>query len=267
MSTQSPDQQPGKPESDSKYRAPALDKGLDILELLSQQPNSMTRAQIIKSMGRRPGEIYRMLERLVAREYVSRSVDGDRYELTMKLFLLGSQYPPTHRLVAQAMPLMNHFADLTLQSVHLVVPDRGAAVVVAQASCQANWEFRLRIGSRLELLDTGSGQTLLAFQSVEKRNELLATVGNSQSAIHRSWKSIESALQDVRDEGFRIGDSKQLAGVQDISVPIAGVSGSAVGVLTCPYIQRLEKTGNPTTSETLAQLQSVAVQLSLHQET
>ena len=63
---------------EDRYRAPALDKGLDILELLSEQPQVLTRAEIVKAMGRSPSEIYRMLERLVARHYVARSPEGDR---------------------------------------------------------------------------------------------------------------------------------------------------------------------------------------------
>ena len=50
-----------------RYRAPALDKGLDILEILASQPRGLTRAEIVKEMGLGPSQIYRMLERLVAR--------------------------------------------------------------------------------------------------------------------------------------------------------------------------------------------------------
>src|SRR5438477_4756401 len=69
-----------------QYRAPALDKGLDILELLSGAPAGLTRAEIVRELGRSQSEIYRMLERLVARHYVRRSLEGDRYSLSYKLF-------------------------------------------------------------------------------------------------------------------------------------------------------------------------------------
>ncbi len=61
-----------------RYRATALDKGLDILELLAEQKAGLTRAEITKSLGRNASEMYRMLERLVARQYVVRSPEGDR---------------------------------------------------------------------------------------------------------------------------------------------------------------------------------------------
>lgn len=77
-------------EDDSdRYRAPALDKGLDILELLSGIDGGLTQAEIAKHLGRSPNEFYRMLDRLVRRGYVTR-LEGDRYSLTLKLFGLAS---------------------------------------------------------------------------------------------------------------------------------------------------------------------------------
>ena len=64
-----------------KYRAPALDKGLDILELLAGTEDGLSQAEIAKSLDRSPNEIYRMLDRLVRRAYVRRT-SADRYELT-----------------------------------------------------------------------------------------------------------------------------------------------------------------------------------------
>ena len=159
---------------DDRYRAPALDKGLDILELLSEQPRGMTRGEIVKAMGRGPSEIYRMLERLVARVYVARSAEGDRYALTMKLFVLAHRHPPVRRLVTRALPLMDAFARAAQQSCHLVAPDREAGLIVAQATCPGNWEFGIRVGARIDLLATGSGLTLLAFQDGPATEETVA---------------------------------------------------------------------------------------------
>ena len=85
---------------DDRYRAPALDKGLDILELLAEQKEGLTRAEITKLLGRNASEMYRMLERLVARQYVVRSAAGDRYSLSLKLYALGHRHPPMNRLIS-----------------------------------------------------------------------------------------------------------------------------------------------------------------------
>ncbi len=59
-------------ETDDRYRAPALDKGLDILELLASVDGGLTQAEIAKHLDRSPNEFYRMLDRLVKRGYVTK---------------------------------------------------------------------------------------------------------------------------------------------------------------------------------------------------
>lgn len=255
-----PAKTPNEADKDERYRAPALDKGLDILELLSEQPGGLTRAEIVKAMGRGPSEVYRMLERLVARDYVSRSPEGDRYALTMKLFVLAHRHPPVRRLVARALPLMDGFSSDAGQSCHLVVPESGAAIVVAHASCPGNWEFGIRIGAHIDLLSTGSGQTLLAFQDEHSLAETAARWDGTKLAETRA--RLEPVLAGYRKAGHRIGDSQQIRGVEDISVPILSPDGYAIAVLTCPYIQRLDDAQADIT-QTLALLKDVAAKLSL----
>ena len=209
--------------------------------MLSEQPGGLTRAEIVKAMGRGPSEVYRMLERLVARDYVSRSREGDRYALTMKLFVLGHRHPPVRRLVARALPLMDAFALDVRQSCHLVVADRHAAIVVAQASSPGNWEFGIRIGTQIDLLATSSGQTLLAFQDDDARDVMLALWDKTEAAA--TYAKLAPALAEYRGIGYRIGGSQQIRGVEDISVPVLTFGGHAIAVLTCPYIQRLDKAG------------------------
>lgn len=247
-------------DKDERYRAPALDKGLDILELLSEQPGGLTRAEIVKAMGRGPSEVYRMLERLVARDFVSRSPEGDRYALTMKLFILAHRHPPVRRLVARAQPLMDTFSLAAGQSCHLVAPDRDAAIVVAHASCPGNWEFGIRIGAHIELLTTSSGHILLAFQDEHSKAEVAVRWEGTKLADLR--EKLEPTLTGYRDAGHRVGPSQQMRAIDDISVPILSPDGYAIAVLTCPYIQRLDDRQTDI-DQTLVLLKDVATKLSL----
>src|SRR5690554_2716528 len=118
-------------EEAERYRAPALDKGLDILELLAGTAEGLSQAEMAKALDRTPNEIYRMLDRLVRRDYVRRTA-GDRYEITLKLFELAHQRPPMHRMISQAMPVLRRFALQAEQAVHMVVQDRNILVVIGQ---------------------------------------------------------------------------------------------------------------------------------------
>lgn len=242
-----------------RYRAPALDKGLDILEVLADQARGLTRAEIVKELGLSPSQIYRMLERLVARGYVSRDEGGDRYALTMKLFQLATRHPPLRRLVAQAQPLMDEFARDVRQSCHLVVPERGVGNIVAQASPNGHWEFRARIGGILDLFGTGSGLTILAFQQPDRVVETLGVWGVPDAAAKLA--RVSGHLAEVREQGARIEPSGHLVGVTDISVPVMDHKGEAIAALTCAYIEHPDETGSESRINALTGLQALARRL------
>lgn len=246
-------------EAEARYRAPALDKGLDILEVLSAQARGLTRAEIVKALGLSPSQIYRMLERLVARGYVARLDGGDRYALTMRMFLLGTRHPPLRRLLADAQPLMDEFARRIGQSCHLVVPEQGAGIVVAQASPMGPWEFRARLGAQLDLFTTSSGLTLLAFQEPADIVQTLGCWGVADGA--QRLAGLGDHLAAVRAQGARIGPSRQMAGVTDISVPVLGPGGVAVAALTCAFITHPEAAQNHDCEAALAALRGAASSL------
>lgn len=244
-----------------RYRAPALDKGLDILEVLSSQARGLTRAEIVKELGLSASQIYRMLERLVARGYVCRLDGGDRYALTMKLFLLGTGHPPVRRLTAQAQPMMDDFARELRQSCHLVVPERASGIIVAQASPIDHWEFHARIGAQLDVFTTGSGLTLLAFQQPDRLSQTLGQWGVADAGPR--LQAVEAELAKVREQGFRVAPSGQAVGVTDLSVPVRGPTGDAMAVLTCPYIEHPQDARSDQRNSTLARLVALAESLAL----
>ena len=250
-------------DNQDRYRAPALDKGLDILELLAEQPHGLTRGEIVKAMGRGPSEIYRMLERLVAREYVNRSAEGDRYALSLKMFVLAHRHPPMNRLVSRALPAMERFTKAAEQSCHLGIYDRGNITIAAQISSPGNWGLATRLGARVSLVDTGSGHVLLAFQSDETRAQMLAQHEAMEGEVPMSARKLQTTLREVRERGHWQGDSQQAFGVTDISMPVLGPYGDALAVLTCPYLRRIDRHVGPDLRQACDLLQCAVRELSI----
>ncbi len=181
--------------------------------MLAEEPHGhRARAEIVKAMGRGPSEIYRMLERLVVRDYVTRSQDGDRYSLSLKLFVLGHRHPPIERLVARALPAMDAFARAAEQSCHLGIYDRGNVVVVAQVNGPGSWGLSIRLGVLVSLVDTGSGHILLTFRSEQRRVEMLAEHKVLEGEVPMPEAELYGILGKIRDLGYWQGDSQQAFG-------------------------------------------------------
>lgn len=248
---------------DERYRAPALDKGLDILELLASQPQGMTRAEIVKEMDRSASEIYRMLERLVARQYVMRSPSGDRYALSLKLFALAHMHPPLSRLINQALPIMDDFARKAEQSCHMGVYDRGNVLIAAQINSPRGWSFSVQRGARVGLLDTASGHLLLAYSDDGSYRRMLAEHTPLDGEVPITDNALVHTLSDIRARGYLERNSAQSFGVVDISYPILGPDNNALATLTCPYIRRIDRHVGPDQAEVRELLGQAAQALSM----
>ncbi len=243
-----------------RYRAPALDKGLDILELLAGTEDGMSQAEIAKALDRSPNEIYRMLDRLVRRDYVHRS-PADRYELTLKLFELGHQTPPIRRLISQATPVLRRFAHNSEQAVHLVIRDRNILVAVAQVDGPGYWNLSIRVGSRIDIVNTGSGHVFLAFADDDERALMLDDAGEPRRRQKLS-SHLLGRLSRVRELGYESMESKQVAGVTNLSVPIFGPLGTVIAALTSPYTHRLDTRDAPDKASVLKLLVKAGEEIS-----
>jgi DNA-binding IclR family transcriptional regulator len=218
----------------TNYATPALEKGLDILELLAHQSEGLTKSELARSLKRSVSEIFRMLLCLEQRGYIAQ-VSEDRYSLTLKLFQLVQEHPPTERLIADALPIMKRLAFETGQSCHMGVLDGDKIVILAQVNAPTSVGFYVKLGSTVDVMEAASGYVILAHQGVEERGRTLT------EWMRRTSKKVpgdlEGHLDRIRKAGHEKRASYQVKGVVNISFPICDERGSALGAVTIPYIE------------------------------
>ncbi len=241
----------------SRYCAPALDKGLDILELLAEHEDGLSKSEIAKALGRSPSELYRMLDTLVRRGFVQRSSGDDRLMLGLKLFALATRHPPMRRLLQAASEVTTEVAAATLQSCHLALYRDGNLFVAVQADSPGRFALSVRLGAAVDLLTTGSGLAMLAFQTEERRARMLAAHGATRLSAAAAQTIDEAAAR-----GHVMRPSAQTVGVTDLACPIIGRTGDAVAVLSVPFIERLDPPATPPATECLRILAEAAARLS-----
>ncbi len=218
------------------YAAPALEKGLDILELLSSVSRPMGLSDISQAVGRSKNEIFRMLHVLERRHYIERAQGSDLYTLTNRLFLLGMERPPLKGLLDIALPMMHQLSDDTQQSCHLVVPSEQFMVVIARIDPPADLGLVVRIGHRRPILEGTSGLVLTAFQLDSVRQHWIEDFGGEMSPKARA--ELEEKLHQIEQKGFAAIKSSVVPGITDVSVPVMS-NGTAVASLAIPYMKRI----------------------------
>jgi DNA-binding IclR family transcriptional regulator len=233
-----------------RYAAPALEKGLDVLELLATASDALTHSEIATRLGRSVPEIFRMLVCLEERGYIWRMGPDDRYQLTLKLFEIVHQHRPLQRLISQAWPLVQRVSSETGQSCHLAMLNSADVVVVAQADAPGNMGFSVRPGANIDLLNTASGHVILAFQTDEVRSRALG------AWRLRSGKPIPASLyrhlHQIRRRGYEDLASYQVHGIVNISYPVLNQHAEAIAAMTIPFLARIgDSVGPPQVKQAL----------------
>ena len=229
--------QPAGEQERGLYAAPALAKGLDILELLAAEGESLSTRAIADRLGRSKNEIFRMVFVLVERGYIAREPGTDLLSLTNRLFALGIRTPRARTLVEIAVPAMETLSALCSQSVHLVVLSRGETVVIATANGAADVSFTLRLGYRRPALDATSGRIILAFQPDDTRARLIEEA-RMHAGIVNSDEHLDLELETIRRQGYLMATSHDVIGITDIGCPILKGDGRAVASMVVPYLNR-----------------------------
>jgi len=244
----------------ARYAAPALDKGLDILELLSKSEQMLTLNQISKQLGRSVNEIFRMVVTLEQRGYLI--ADNDQYRLSLKLFELAHYNQPIRSLVSTALPHMRELANRTMQSTHLTVYEAGRVIVVAQVDSPERWAFGLKVGALVSLTDTASGHVLLSFRDEAERGRMLAAHVRMDGEQEIDHAQLLRQIAETQERGYSRMESRQIRGVVNLSYPVLGANDRMLAALNVPYIERIDKKVNPSLDEVQNIVQEISARLS-----
>jgi len=227
--------------NDDKYSAPALSKGLDILEFLAREPLAQKKSDIARALDRSISEIFRMLVVLKQREYIAFDDHSERYSLTTKLFEISHNHPPIKRLSSVATDTMQRFVRQTNQSVHMSIRRDTHVLVIVQVDSPGNNVLSLRLGARVPLFETASGAVLTAHARDEERKTLEYHL---KSATARQREIYRNNCAQVLRSNYCESASLALEGVMNLSVPIHDHAGEVIAALTSPYIKRLNNPQN-----------------------
>ncbi|PSC03276.1 transcriptional regulator [Alsobacter soli] len=221
----------------SAYAAPALEKGLDILELLAEVGEPLSTRAIAERLQRSKSEIFRMVFVLQQRGYLVREAGTERLALSRRLFDLGIRTPGGRQLTSVVLPLMERFSEESGQAAHLVVLSRAQTVVIATTSGHLDATLTVRPGYGRPALEANSGLLILAFQSEASRHALMRDAGPTEREQIDS-RELRNLFAAIRLQGHRIAPSRDIIAVTDIVCPVIGHAGHADAAILVPSLQR-----------------------------
>ena len=226
----------GREDRRSTYLAPALEKGLDVLELLAGAPEGLTQSQIAQRFNRSLQEVYRMVVSLERRGYIMRSPQGDVYRLTMKLYDLALTFPPIARLFDAAPPIMKRLSLDVEQSILLSIIDGASIRSIVHVDSPAPIGFRVRLGAARPVARTASGRVLLAFQPSATQRWIFEAMARSGIAAGE-LKQLKRRVDAIAVLGYEFVCGETFEGITDVSFPISDRNDEILAALTMPFLK------------------------------
>lgn len=198
--------------------APALLKGLDILECLDRESVPLSLSQLANALGRNKSEIQRMVKSLCERGYIERNDQGG-YTLGFQLYKLGRMRYPYRHLQRVAEPIMSAFAIESGHSIHIGVEHQGRMLNLSGSTGSNIVSVAVLMGMELPLDTTLSGRVILAYDSDAKNSE--------------DFHALEK-------QGYLYRENHEYEGVRDLSVPITLCPGEVYAALTCSWLASVD---------------------------
>jgi DNA-binding IclR family transcriptional regulator len=184
-----------------------LDRGLRVLEVLSQALRPLSVAEIAAAIGLHRSVAYRLVRTLEQHRLVERDAAGG-YAPGVGLAALARSVRRT--LQAVALPEMTVLANALRMTAFLVVRDEAEAVTIASVEPRAaGAHVAYRPGTRHPVDRGAPGLALL----------------------------MPDALRQARELGWAHSDSEVIPGLRSVAVPVLGADKSAAAALAVVFVE------------------------------
>jgi len=220
--------------SDKTYSAPALEKGLDIIEFLSKQSSGFKLKEIAQNLDKSVSEIFRMVAVLEKRGYLYLDNNDDKYYLSLKLFEITHQHSPIQKLTKAAAAEMEALTKHIDQSCHLTICFNNKVMVIIQKDSDMDRRFTIRLGASSPLLNSCSGHIFLSFVEDDIQQSIFESLHEQATP-----KELTRLSSRVKQQGYERMPSKQIQGVEDLGFPVFNYENKIVACLVVPFIHYL----------------------------
>lgn len=219
---------PKKQTPDAPGTVQALDRALDLLDLLAAKPG-LTLSEVADASGQPPSTVHRVLHTLARRGMVESDPATQAWNIGAATFRLGSAFMRRSGLVERARPILRALMRHTGETANLGILDGDAVLFVAQAETQETIRAFFPPGTRSPLHASGIGKALLAFGAPEVRDALLGSALPRFTATTLvEPEALQADLARIRHRGFSFDDEERSRGMRCIAAPVFDLSGEAI---------------------------------------
>lgn len=204
----------------SSYLVPALERGMKILEVLSDHPGGLLMGEM-KELDLPAASLYRMLVTLTELEYVTKD-ETDRYRLGRKLLSLACKGLDQTILPEIAAPFMRELRNTVEETVALGVLSAGEGVVIDTIRSEQPVCVYVKPGHHFPLHTASPAKAILAFLPEEEQKEILEKIVFTKftSRTLNGKKAYSAQLKEIKNSGVAFDMGEEITDLRCVGAPI-----------------------------------------------
>jgi DNA-binding IclR family transcriptional regulator len=248
--------------------APALERGLAVLELIANARASLTLPEIAKKLKLPKSSVHCLLVTLERQNYLQRNERTARYMFGPKLFSLANVSLSGLKVRQIAAPHMLVLTQRTGLATHLAVLERNEAVLVEKAEPRGVLKLATWLGKRMDLHCTGVGKALLSQMNDDEVARIVCETGlprHNDNSI-TSIRKLQQELARGRKLGFFVDDEEDEIGYRCVGAPIFDETGQVAAAISVSgtTLQVREDNSNLLAEQLVRTAQSISHSLAGH---
>lgn len=202
--------------------ANSIERAFAVLELLNSSRRGWNISEISRKLELPKSSTHAIISTLDRLGYIRESSSGRRYQLSAKMFGLGSSALHATPLPEISLPYMHWGVQQTGLTSHLGILEKGQVIFIQKVDGPGIIKFDTYLGKCSELHCTGLGKALLAYQTNEQLEQLLEKhvfARFTRNTIH-TRKGFLEELAKVKSNGFAVDDEEEELGIRCIAAPV-----------------------------------------------
>lgn len=229
----------GMSETDrTRYLAPALTRGLDVIDLLADHAEGLAPAQISHRLGLTTSQLFRILATLEHRGFIARTGSGERYLTTFRLFAIAHRHAPVARLLPVVGPVIRALSRETGQAVLVSVRDGPRMVAVAFVPAPAPVSLLVPVGQTYDLLRSTAGVLHFAREHADVRAALRRELEADGTLEQSTRLALADSLVDGADR--LVEPSADMNGVTNLSTVVVDAQNVPLASISIPWVEHPE---------------------------
>lgn len=210
----------------------AFIKGLRLIEALalSEQPRGVT--DLAQALDMTKSNVHRLLTTLLSQGYVRQHQNDSSYELTTRMWELGSHVVRRMDLVKVARPAMERLAEQTGETVHLSVLDDTDVVYLDKIESAHHIRAHTSVGARAPAYTVATGKAMLALMPDAYLDRFGAHLRAYTETTRTSVEALRKDIALVRAQGYALVPAGEWRdGIAACACAIQGRSGELMGAI------------------------------------